>query len=602
MHALAPLTIAVPLLAASVLIAIGRFTPRWFDDIVAIAASAFAVVASAVLLVASDGDTIVSWMGGWEPRDGVAIGIGLVVDPFGAGVALLASVLAVAALVFSLRYFDEADPLYSVLMLVFLAALCGFALAGDLFTMFVLFELMGAAAYALTGFRIEERAPIQGALNFAITNSIGAFLLLLGIGLVYARTGALNLAQLGRALESGPADAVVVVAFALLVCGFLVKAAAVPFHFWLADAHAVAPAPVCAMLSGVMVDVGILGVARVYWTGFDGALGQGDAVVRRTLLAVAVASAVVGAVMCFLQRHLKRMLAYSTIAHGGVVLAGIALLSHDALTGSALYVVSHGLLKGALFLAVGVLLQRLDSVDELHLHGRGRPLRVTAAVFLVCVVGLADVPPFGTFLGHALVEESAKAEGHAWLPWVLSAATAVASAALIRAWARVFVGAGTSADPLLTKLPDEEGLPSAEGPSPWTLVAPAAALAVLGLVLGIMPGVQPAAEQAAARFVDAAGYRAVVLGGASLATPPADLSLLHVHAASLVSGLLTGLAAVALAAAALGRRRFAYRAIRPVWPVLTGARAVHSGRVGDYVAWLLAGTAAIGGALALALP
>lgn len=150
--------------------------------------------------------------------------------------------------------------------------------------------------------------------------------------------------------------------------------------------------------------------------------------------------------------------------------------------------------------------------------------------------------------------------------------------------------------------PDEEGLPATEGRGPWTLVAPAAALAVLGLALGILPGVQPAAEQAAARFVDAAGYRAVVLEGASLATPPADLSLLHVHASSVVSGLLTGLAAVALAAAALGRRRFAYRGLRPVWPVLTGARAVHSGRVGDYVAWLLAGTAAIGGALTLALP
>ena len=129
-------------------------------------------------------------------------------------------------------------------MLVFLAAMAGFCLSGDLFNLFVFFELMGAAAYALTGYKVEAQGPLEGALNFAVTNSVGAFLALTGLTLLYARTGALNLAQIGRALSGHPADGLVITAFVLLTAGLLIKGAVVPFHFWLDDAHAVAPTPV----------------------------------------------------------------------------------------------------------------------------------------------------------------------------------------------------------------------------------------------------------------------------------------------------------------------------------------------------------------------
>ena len=120
------------------------------------------------------------WLGGWTPRRGVAIGISLSVDPLGAGMAAFAAVLVLAALIYSLRYFDAVEGLFHGLMLLFLAAMVGFCLTGDLFNLIVFFELMSTVAYALTAYRIEERAPIQGAINFAITNSIAGYAMFIG--------------------------------------------------------------------------------------------------------------------------------------------------------------------------------------------------------------------------------------------------------------------------------------------------------------------------------------------------------------------------------------------------------------------------------------
>jgi multicomponent Na+:H+ antiporter subunit D len=148
-------------------------------------------------------------MGGWLPSHSVTIGISFSIDPIGAGMATFAAVLVTAALIYSWRYFDGADGLFHGLMLLFMAAMVGFCLTGDLFNMLVFFDLMGAVAYALTAYRIEERGPIQGAINF---NSVGAYSIFIGLALLYARTGALNMAQIGAALDGHRADALVIVA------------------------------------------------------------------------------------------------------------------------------------------------------------------------------------------------------------------------------------------------------------------------------------------------------------------------------------------------------------------------------------------------------
>lgn len=199
---LPPLPVAIPLLGAAILAALRPWLSRRAVDILAIAIAGLDVLVCFALLQAATAHTLVYWFGNWFPRGSTVLGIGFVVDPVAASLSLLASVLFLLAFIFGWRFVDAGARHLHPLMLVFLAAMSGFVLTGDLFNLFVWFELMSTAAFALCGLKTTEPAPLQGSLNFAITNTIAAFLGLTGIGLLYAVTGALNMAQIGLLLSN----------------------------------------------------------------------------------------------------------------------------------------------------------------------------------------------------------------------------------------------------------------------------------------------------------------------------------------------------------------------------------------------------------------
>ncbi len=507
----------------------------------------------------------------------------------------------VAALVFSWRFMEDVNSLFHVVLLVFLAAMVGFCLSGDLFNLFVFFELMGAAAYVLAGFMIEKRAPLEGSFNFAVTNSTGGILILLGISLLYGRTGALNLAQIGVALNRGPLDGLVVVAFALIVCGFMVKAAIVPFHFWLADAYAVAPTPVCVLFAGAMSELGLLGIARVYWTMFHGVLGPHDAALRAVLVAVGLLTGLLGAVLALAQRHLKRLLAFATISYIGLFMIGLAMLTPGGLAGSAAYVVGDGFVKASLFVAVGIAQYRLAGVEEARLHGHGQRLWFPAAIFLLGGLAIAGLPPFGPFLGHSLVEDAAARQGgYGWVPAAMLVISALAGAAVLRAGARVFLELGPAAHQDRSRPSPEDEDPDVESDAPHAttpalLALPAVALLVAGLVWGMVPGLSHSLIAAAVHFTDQAGYAQAVLAGTGSA--PSVAAGGGPTGASYLYGIAATLAAVSVAGLAL----YLDRLPQPAARALAGLRGLHSGRIGDYIAWLSVGVATIGGAFALTL-
>lgn len=173
MSALAPLPVVIPLSAAAILAALNKHLPRRLSEALAILATVMTGGICVELLLQASTQPVIHWFGGWTPRAGVALGISFVIDPIGAAAAAFASLLVLAALVFSLHYFETVGSLFHVLMLGFLGAMCGFTLTGDLFNLFVFFELMSASAFALCGYKVEEPESMQGALNFAITNTVG---------------------------------------------------------------------------------------------------------------------------------------------------------------------------------------------------------------------------------------------------------------------------------------------------------------------------------------------------------------------------------------------------------------------------------------------
>jgi multicomponent Na+:H+ antiporter subunit D len=594
----AALALLVPVLGACGLAAASPLVSSRRAGAPAIAVGVATLALCAVVLGGTDG-RVVAWFGGWHPRGGAAIGVAFAIDPLGGALAVFVAALGVTALVLAARLIVVEDLLFDALVLVFLAAMVGFAFSGDLFDQFVFLELMAIAGVVLVGYEVGQRAPLEGSLTFGVTMAIGSILLLFGIGLVYGRTGALNLAQIGRELDRGPLDLLVVMAFALIAAGMLVKAAIVPFHLWTADAYAVAPTPICILLAGAFAELGLYGLFRIYWTAFAGVMGGEEEVLRAVLVGAGALSAVLGAVMCLAQHHLKRLLAFATIAQVGLFLMGLGLLSVAGVAGVALWAAGDGLVKAALFACVAAVQHRWDSTDERELHGRGRSLWPLGIVFAACALVIASSPPSGSFLGRALVEDAAlAAPGYAWVPAVLAGVNAIVAGALLRVAARVFAGWGRPARrDARAGGADEDTTAERDQPDRGaaTLWLPAAVLALIAILGGLTPGLADAAARAAGAFVDTHAYAAAVLDGARATIPdasaPGPTATALLYAAGSTAGAFA-IAAAALRGAALPR---------PVHRSVEWLRAMHDGRPGSYAAWTVAGTAVMAAVLTIGL-
>jgi multicomponent Na+:H+ antiporter subunit D len=571
MNSLAPLPVAVPLVGAVVILALNTVLSRRVVQTIAMIAALGEVGLAAVLVHQTSAGALVYWFGGWTPHAGVALGVSFTIDQLGAGAAALVGIIIAAAISTTRSTIDDGFGVAHALLLTLLAAMAGFCLTGDLFDLFVFFELMAVSAFALAAYHTGSRTALRSALNFAITNTVGAFLVLIGIALLYSRTGALNLAQIGEQL-TGHADRVEIIALALLVGGFLIKAAVVPFHFWLIDTVSSAPIPLAIVLAGALDTLGIYAIARIYWTVFATSLGGQDHAVQTLLISVGAATAAIAAVLALIEEAPRRRLAFVMVAHTGILLVGVGCLSGQGVAAAATYALGDGTVKAALWIGLGLLGAARSAEDE-------RARRAGVALLTAAGLATAGLPLFATGLGKSAIEDAAAAAGYAWVtPIIVLAAVLTGAAILHLAW-------GSTVD-------------SAREDGSW-LTGLGVGAVLLGIsVAAVLMGHW--AGKAGAQFVDTAAYQHRVLNAAAPSSPIRS-SALHLSAGGAILELFAVGAAILLAAAL--QRDASHRIYRRVLasPVHAAVRRLHDGSIADSTTWATAGTAGIAVVFALSL-
>ena len=491
------LPILVPLATAIACTALmGR---RWAQVGVSLVGGAGTAAVSAALLVGVAGGGIqVHAMGGWAPPFGIV----LVADLLSASMAALASAVAALGLLYSAGYLEapEARSGFHPLFHFLLMGINGAFLTGDIFNLFVFFEILLLASYSLVAYG-GSGAQLEATFKYATLNLIGSAVFLVAVGALYGTAGTLNMAHLPSRLAAADSPHVVLAILLLFVLVFGTKAAAFPLHFWLPDAHSSALTPISAMLSGVLIKVGAYAILRATSLIFLGVREMAQPV----LLTMAALTMVVGALGALAQRDVKRLLAYSSISQMGYILLGLSLPGPGGLPAALLLILNHALGKALLFLAAGVAIHAAGTRDMRAMGGLRHSLPTTSMAFLVGVLAIAGVPPLPGFFGKLGILQSALAAGHPGLA-ALAAATALATLLyLFRAWQWIFWGVPAA----------EPGhAPPAAMRAPALALAAALALATLGLgaVTGFLNRV---AEQVAAP----GAYVARVLGEARPAGP-----------------------------------------------------------------------------------
>ncbi len=414
-----PVFVAIPLVAAFLLPLFGKKGSA--------AATAFANLATLGLLVLAIlfvGRSEVYEIGKWS----IPLGINLVLDGLSSLVLLTISVVGAAAMLFSVRYMeqDTAKAKYLSLFMLMVAGMNGVVLSGDIFNLFVFLEIASLASYALVGFGCEHE-ELEASFKYMVLGSIASIFVLFGVALTYGNTGSLNMAYVSRAIQGTGLNPGLAFALTLFIVGFGLKSALVPFHAWLPDAHPSAPAPISAMLSGVLIKtLGVYALARVVFNVFGVSVPIGWVLVSLGLL-----SMIVGAFLAIGQWDFKRLLAYSSVSQVGYVVLGIGLggliLARGenmawaalAILGGLLHLVNHAVYKSLLFLTSGSVEMATGTRQMDKMGGLAQKMPVTRATCTIGSASVAGVPPFSGFWSKLILAIAAVQAGFYWVAAVI---------------------------------------------------------------------------------------------------------------------------------------------------------------------------------------
>jgi multicomponent Na+:H+ antiporter subunit D len=505
LQAFVTLPVLLPMLGAAASVIVSRRASM--QRVIGVVTLAVVCVVAAVLLVAADArGPVVAELGGWP----APMGIVLVADRMSALLLLISTLVTLAVLVYAIdqRISDYGRETASTTFHpIFLLLSTGVSLAyltGDLFTLFVAFEIMLAASYVLIT-RRTSASRIRSGMTYVIVSLMSSLLFLTAVALVYAATGTVNLADLAGRVALLPDGLKTVLALVLVVV-FGIKAAIVPLHFWLPDSYPNAPAPVTALFAGLLTKVGIYALLRTQTLVFP------QEHPSMLLLVMAAVTMVVGALGAVAQDDLNRLLSFLLVSHIGFMLFGLAVYTPSGIAGTALYVVHHITVQATLFLVSGLITRRTGTVSISQMGGLAKTAPHLAVLFAVPAITLAGLPPTSGFVAKlALLQAGAEAgvAGRIVAAFVVLASL-LTLYAVARVWVRVFWG--TPKEPLVDNDPNDE-LVVGTARSARGMYLGAASLIVVSVVIAVFAGPLSAVTARAGIDLETRDtYRSAVLG------------------------------------------------------------------------------------------
>jgi multicomponent Na+:H+ antiporter subunit D len=421
-----PVFVAIPLVTAFLLPMFGKKgkdAATIFANLATISLLVLAIV-SAIQLSTGNDQIYVYKIGEWP----IPLGINLVFDGLSSLLLLAISVVSAAAMFFSIRYMEQytAKSKFLSLFLLMVAGMNGVVLSGDIFNLFVFLEIASLASYALVGFGCEHE-ELEASFKYMVLGSVASIFVLFAIALVYGNTGTLNMAFISKAIQDSGLNAGLTFALALFVVGFGLKAALVPFHAWLPDAHPSAPAPISAMLSGILIKtLGVYALARVVFNIFGVSISIGW-----LLIALGILSMVAGAFLAIGQWDLKRLMAYSSISQIGYIVLGIGLgatiiangdniaWASLAILGGLFHLVNHAVYKSLLFLTSGSVEMSTGTRELKQMGGLAENLPVTRATNAIASASIVGIPPFSGFWSKLILVIAAVQAQFYWIAAII---------------------------------------------------------------------------------------------------------------------------------------------------------------------------------------
>jgi len=488
MNPMIPLFVVIPLAGAFLIMILGRFI-RNFNKYLASLILLFLVVVSFWSLFTTGSNVSVYKAGGWEAINSVPIGVYMVMDGFTAIVLCIINLIGFLSVFYSISYIARytSENYFYALFCLMVAGMNGVVLSGDIFNIFVFLEISAISSYALVAFGVEKN-ELEATFKYQVLGGIASFLILMGIAFIYWEAKTLNIADIRNVFSSGYDRSYYLLIQILLLSGFGLKAAIIPFHAWLPDAHSSAPSPISSMLSGVLIKaVGIYVIIRLFFNMF---VISKEMAVLITLLGAL--SMLIGVFLAIGQWDLKRLLAYHSISQMGYVIlsvgAGMILLSENrspevaalAIAGGIFHLVNHAVFKGLLFLNAGAIEYRLGTRDLKNMGGLAGSMPVTSATSFIASMSISGIPPFNGFFSKLIIIIAAIQAKFYLLALLAAVVSIITLASFLKFQKYAFYGKPAN---------DQRG-PVKEVPFPMVFSMVVLSILCLALSLLILPGVR----------------------------------------------------------------------------------------------------------------